>query len=434
MCWEKIPVVWKWNKVVVGLITGLILCQSSVWAAVPQSEISFGVQQFAVEESSQSRLDLNLAWQTDGTLENALPKAQFRWFSFYETGEFGDKSLDVDRTLVRFAVPKKSYFWLGRAHPHEERFGLASNAEEVNYQSALGSLWVQNQANALQPRVSGWLGAGWSGQVLGMSMTAVLAPVFLPTFGPRLNLSESATAHGARFAHLPPQHIVLGDAFLPVRYRVNTGDLSEIILQSQTYLSLGRQTEWGSFSIFGWSAPDPNPQLDTSGMVKVSDASVNVLVEAIPKFPRRNHVGFEWFNSKASFQSILDPDRRQMTLSWSVRPWSPLRVGFLHDFSLNENAVSSTTPGVSSPVYARYLAWARIEGSFFKNHFHPSLRVEQHLGEGEQGYWVMPQILYTPEENLSVFAKMNILAGSNSSYFGQWRALDSVNAGVQYVW
>ncbi|HCM38398.1 MAG: hypothetical protein A2Z97_02400 [Bdellovibrionales bacterium GWB1_52_6] len=427
-----------------GFGLGLVLSSQlafgpQLWAAVaPSSHLSLGAEQFARENRADPKVELNLFWASEQN------NRELRLYSFFESGQGGDRSFDLDRAVVRVPTTSTSaggYFWLGRTHPLEE----GAQGLPVETTSAIGAHWVQNQSDALNPRASGWIGAGWSGNFEKFSLDAAASPLFLPSFGPRLDLSETDAVSGSRYARLPPQFVNSKRALVAIRYKVETGSIKNIVLQHQAYVAFGKRTELGTFRLLGWSAPSPDPELDVSDIIRVNSEDANALVTAAPRFPRQNFVAFQWrFQGKfqganssttplAVFESAYETGKANLSTSLSVRLLKFLRLGVLQTSALGQQALASN-PALDSASYAEDLVWTELSSSLFQQRLRAALRWEQHWTSDRQGTWVRPLLEYSPEKRLILFAQANLLAGQAASYFGAWRSLDSVNTGVSYLW
>jgi hypothetical protein len=125
---------------------------------VLNSSVSLEEEQYADETSPASRIDIGAEIHSEDTLEDAplVPVNQARLYSFYESGAGGDYSLDVDSTALRVPLSSDAHLWFGRVQPLSEGY----NHTELTSTDAIGANWVQNQSDALTPRVSGWIGTG----------------------------------------------------------------------------------------------------------------------------------------------------------------------------------------------------------------------------------------------------------------------------------
>jgi len=89
-----------------GFGLGLVLSSQlafgpQLWAAVaPSSHLSLGAEQFARENRADPKVELNLFWASEQN------NRELRLYSFFESGQGGDRSFDLDRAVVR--VPTTS--------------------------------------------------------------------------------------------------------------------------------------------------------------------------------------------------------------------------------------------------------------------------------------------------------------------------------------
>jgi hypothetical protein len=403
----------------IGILIGAIISGWRASAATISPDVAISGVQFANEQEIETRLDLNFHVADSEQLN------ELRLLGFFESGHHGQTSIDLDPVVLRFTTLKDSHLWVGRAHPAGEAFRLKA----IDRASALGANWTQNQHDALEPRVSGWIGAGFRQAIPStrLSVTASFSPIFLPSFGPSLELSPDDDATGSRFTKLPPARVRISEkVLLPIRYDLQTGDLREIVRQDQVFVSTGYEHPWVQTSLFGWSAPKPDPVIahfEKLRIVRESDA--DVIVTAKPSFPRQTF----WGMRVASRDLLLSPEvelawetqSRQTTVSAALQPLERWRLGALNRF------------GERDPTYARTLIWTEASSGIYKS-LSGGLRYEQHLLHDYEGGWVKPTLLYQANRNFEVFATADVIAGQDGSYFGNWRALDSFAMGARAQW
>ena len=406
-----------------------LLAAAQAGAAV-SGTTSLSSEQFATETAPGGRLGADIQWlYVDGP--DDYSKIEFH--GFFESGSRGDYSFDLDP--VQFKFPwEQGYYWLGRSNPADEGrlFGRISRT------SAIGANWVQNQSDALDSRVSGWVSTGLRQNIPGTRWfgTAAFSPIFIPTFGPALNFSEVSETTGSRYSRMPPQYVRVNDSLVPLRYQIDRGDLSNILLQTQFYASVDYQSELQRFSFFGWSAPAPNPEVDTVGTLRARNDGVTALVVAKPRFPRENFVG-----ASAELKSVVTQPEVQIvheifnqhtTGSVTLRPTSNVSLGVLH--TLNQKIASVDSSGdYPSPSYAGGLVWAEASAKPFRK-WTASLRLETHLLDSNRGSWIKPRMEFLSSNRVKLFAAAQLIAGQDYSYFGNWRSLDAVSMGLVWIW
>ena len=419
-------------------IAATLLLLSSQAHAVSSGELSLGAQQFATESAPGSRADLKADLRSEsvlsyGGVETGIPVRQADFFLLYESGSNGEHGFDVDNLVQRWGLGS-GHLWLGRVHPGAE--GRTDSV--VSSTSAIGASWAQNQGDALAPRVSGWIGTGLHlRSANGMFATLAYSPLFLPSFGPRVTYSDTATAQGSRFGRLPPQTVQIGGANpLPLYYRIDAGDVLKIVRQDQAWFSLGKEFESLRVEALAWTAPSPNPSVSTSALVQSGVSGADVLVTVSPSFVRETFAGGAVESTKASLPARLEALNETGTGRWvvsaRVSPLRPLELGWLNTFE-RETGVAAAAPAgasVSSPVYAKNLWWLGLSSP--ENwKLRPSLRVEQQPG---QGGWVRPGFTWAADKHTQVFAQASVITGLDKTWFGTWRSLDSVSMGARILW
>jgi len=422
------------------LILALFGCETRSWAAIVQSSTAVQGEQFANEQSPGSRIDLNLSVISTTPDSQKLPDRELHFFSFYETGLGGDHSLDLDRTVLRFSIEDWGHLWIGRTHPLIE----ATQGESPSYVDAIGANWAQNQSDALSPRVAGWLGAGGhlEDNNHAFSLTTAFSPIFLPSFGPRLQLSETDAAKGSRFSRLPPQYVEQGDATLPLRYHLTVGDIKSIVLQPQAFVSAGYANSDMRIDLMDWTAPDPAADVDTDFALvthtsgTTANDSEDVMVDAHPKFRRQHFTGLRYEGNKIPGRPLATGAyewfRKEFTASLQATPIDELSLGFLNRWV--PNAASPASSATVSPSYADGLLWAELSAHFYHERITPSFRIEDHVASDNRGRLFRPKVVYMASSNLSLFAVAQVMRGQDRSYFGEWRSLGSAAMGVNWQW
>ena len=392
-------------------------------------------QKFAKESSISPKATIYAGIVSEMPADSAKrSKLEANFWGFYEPGDLGDWNIDLDQTVYRFHAGDQ-LFWVGRTHSKIEN----NDVDEVSHRSALGSAWVQNQTDPLRPRVSGWIGLGSNFRIPKSSVFVTLSysPLFLPTFGPRLDLSDVSSSTGARFSRLPPSQIKVGEALLPLRYKLETGEISEIVFQSQMYLELGTDNDQLAASAFAWSAPNPDPVIDATGILRVSEENVDALAVAVPSFPRENFIGIDLEIKNApgeiKIEIVHEITAPETIVSLSLSPFNFLNLGSLNAFY--EEKVDTVANAGSVARYDKQLVWVKLfvpESSDMK--IRPSLLVESHWNKTSRGSWWLPGLEYRWKEYLSAELQASILAGDNNGFYGNWRSLDSISLGVSARW
>lgn len=429
------------HKEILGTLLAVALCPAAHASLSTQTQIR--MLQYANEVQPVSRFDFQGAIRSQTQiLPQKIPLREAELHTFYEPGAGGEYSFDVDPAVLRFApFGSRAHFWIGRTHPLQE--GIS--AERLAYTSATGSRWAQNRTDPMNPRVSGWPSLGARIQ-LGSPLAAItfaFSPIFLPSFDPSLDLSDARDPQGTRFSRLPPREVSInGSDPLPLRYRLDVPPLTEILFQSQAFAGVSIHPTGLLAQFFVMSTLQPDPETAITNRLRIQNSeTASVLITVRPSFPRRNEVGtrieFSSIPLRPEIQALFNPSRRQWTGSFSLLPVSFLSLGILQEWTPASPAENTSTSALVSPVYSRLLTWAEM--TFAKTlwaslHWKPALRIERHWAQNEQDLWIRPTLIYQAHERLAVHTSMNLLSGTNTSYYGQWRALDRIAMGVQYLW
>lgn len=404
----------------------IITCLYSfhAFAAEFQPQIGLSSRQYATDFNPVARTDLHLSLNSS--------KFQGNIFSFFETGPLGDQSIDMDYSAFRFPILSKAHLWLGRLNPVSEG---TSHFSPPHF-SAVGSSWVQNQSNPLEPRVSGWLGLGFYFHPPEQAFFTSLAysPIFLPTFGPHLSFTESGLVKKSRFGRSPPEYVKISNALVPLRYKISTGEIKDILFQHQGFGAVGLRSAVVQTMIFAWSSPSASPQLNVNHQLRIRNDDVYVWVEATPTFQRQNYIGghFEllpYDTPRFASEVLYEMRSQHVVISFELNPLSFLNGGILHTFE-QKNAEL-----LSNAKYAEAFAWLELKALFFSETLVSSLRLEQHFAPIEKrGNWFRPKLEYIRNNKMSFFGELNIVSGQDKSYFGAWRAHDFFALGGSLRW
>ncbi|NDG86005.1 MAG: hypothetical protein EBX52_13330, partial [Proteobacteria bacterium] len=206
------------------LLAGLGLASPAAHAAW-EDELTSHQIQYASEDSPTIQI-------TNKTLFESA-HFQARGKLFFESGPRGTWTLDPDPVRFHFLRGNRGddEIWIGRDHPLR-----SSRGPDIEPTSAIGAVWGQNQLDALNPRVSGWVGAGLNhafDEHWGVRMA--YSPFFIPTLSPRLGFSDWGNLNPARFARIPPSTVETGGISLPIRYQLRLNQLSEIVFRQQAF-------------------------------------------------------------------------------------------------------------------------------------------------------------------------------------------------------
>jgi hypothetical protein len=376
--------------------------------------LDLAAQSFATSEQVL-RSRLGFSWST------ARFSSEFR--AFHEAGPAGDWSFDFPQLYGRAVDPIE--LWLGRRLPWiSSRDGVA---QLPAWASARSQAWVQNQSDVFEPRAVGWVGAGVvQPLIFDTALSVAYSPVFLPHFGPSVRLSPDLAAEASRYGRLPPQQVRIGEAVFPIRYRIDTGDLREILLQQQVYAELKR----GEFSLVGWSAPSPEPAVDPRAELLLRDEASRVLVTARPRFVRQEFAGLLWNSRHARAEALYEFRSQTPVVSVSVSPSEGLLAGVLHRWS--------TAPARGEAFFR----WTRSEGRVrpwleCRGHFSPSERslalLDGSIRSGVEAEMFRKQALdFSP--SLGLFASAQLLGAREESPWASWRSLDYLQVGMVSRW
>lgn len=414
---------------VVGLLMGI--GSNSTAHASFEEELQVQIFRYATENAPTFYLSSKSVFLTD----NFLTKID----GYFESGSKGAWSVDPDplRFMWKLDPEAKSLIWIGRDHPLN-----FTRSIPVEPTTALGTIWGQNQLDALNPRVSGWFGLG-SVYELDPRWKLVLAysPLFIPTFGPSLGFTDRGELNPSRYARLPPQSATIGGVITPIRYRIEIGQLSDLLLQHQAMIAISHDDEDVNMDAYTYTAPRPVPVPNQSAALGVTAYDVNAKVNVQVQFPREYFSGMRAqfkklpFNPAVEFVQQLD----QLNVHYvSV-------TGYFNAIKLNQNLATRTTNRASfgllthfdktfdSPTLSDLMAFIRLPVDLTNDLELRSLIQSTFMTLKKSIYWIN-ELEYTVNKQLSVLAAIRLLAGDDNSYFGDWRDQDSYSAGLRWIW
>ena len=361
----------------------------------------------------------------------------------WETEALGrhDSSLDLDRAWWR----PSSHFTLGRIHPWEltgnpeatRPWGMAANTQAQNQGIGLGTL--DRHDPFPEPVMMGWLGVHAHSDLSKIRTKEArwafsASPLFVPSLGSQVTLSPTESTSTSRFGRRPPTSLDVSGTQLPLRYRVDTGNLfQDILLQPQAMAQFATplfSEQWQNYFSVSRS-PQVNPDPTTSGFIQVGQESVYAVAVVQPSFPERwrgfwrsdlviGSSGFSLFHS----------------IAWSQGSGSQVELGgeYAHeDFSLKgswSGAVQTVAIGANSDAnYIDHLLQTEALVPVT-----PKLQwlsgAKVHLTQN--GVWLRTSLLLHTGKKLTMSFGGEAFSGNESAYFGEWRTNDRLWVGMEW--
>lgn len=343
---------------------------------------------------------------------------------YYESGSRGAWFIDPDpiRYTVKLGAEGESLAFLGRNHPLDFTRG-----RPVDATSALGTVWTQNQLEALHPRVSGWIGGGIVHDVgHGLRVTAAYSPIFLPTFGPSLGLSERGELNPSRFARTPPATASVGGIITPIRYKIDAGQISELVLRHQAMLAVSRADGDLELDVYAYTAPRPNPVAAPNAVLGVTATDVNAKVDVAVQFPREHWAGTRARLKRLPFepaielvQKLDDLGERYVSITGY---WERASFGLLTHWGKQFDA----------PTFSDFLLFVSVPVRLSDQVEWRSMAQTTWLPLRQSLYWIN-EVEWAFARNVSALGAVRLLAGEDDSYFGDWRNQDSWSAGLRWT-
>jgi hypothetical protein len=406
----------------IRILTGFLLLWPAFSFASFENELQIQTFKYATDDHAT----LSISNQSYFESESFLTRVNF----YVESGPLGSWSFDPDPLRYNLKLNSKGtdFLWFGREHPLNLVRG-----EPVEFTSALGSVWTQNQLEPLSPRVSGWIGTGFVKDLnvdSSWKLVGAYSPLFLPSFGPSLGFTDRGELNPSRFARLPPSQVNTGGVTVPIRYQLRIDQLSELVLQNQAFLGVSHNTDAVNFDIYAYTAPKPDPVARTDAKLAVGEDAVNARVDVKPQFPREYWVGTRVQNKTMPFKPAFEFLQKANELSVHVASIT----GYL------DGAIKGSF-GVTSHFQKMFDGPTQSDGFVFVNlPFALSDELTLHsvfqatLLNGKRGWYWMNQLEYAFKAGFSVLGAIRILSGEDNSYFGDWRNQDSVSMGFKWAW
>jgi hypothetical protein len=415
------------------LSLGILLAS---WPAFSFASFNDDLQIQIFKYASDTHSVFSLTNTADFTSESFLSRTNI----FVEGGPQGAWSFDPDPVRFNFKLNSKGsdFIWLGREQP----LNLV-RAEQVEFTSALGSIWAQNQLDALNPRVSGWIGTGFVKSLDEKSNWKIFgaySPVFLPSFGPSLGFTDRGELNPSRFARLPPGMVITNGVTVPIRYRLQMDQLSQLVFQQQAMVGLSSDSEDFNFDVYGFTAPHPDPVARTDSKLAVGEDAVNARVDVNPQFPRESWAGARLQSKKMAFQPAVELLQKLNELSVHVASVT----GYFDTVQLNPfvlkraskasfGLVSHFQKMFEAPAQSDFLVFLKFPVDLTDNLILRTL-VQSTLLNGKTSFYWMNELEYAVTRTFSITGAIRILTGEDNSYFGDWRNQDSFSGGLKWDW
>jgi hypothetical protein len=351
--------------------------------------------------------------------------------SHFEAETLGrhDLSLDLDRAWFRTGD-----WTLGRIHPWEllgdpeaqRPWGYAAQSQPQNKGILLGP--SPERAVFPDPVLLGWVGAHWTlneRAASGLAFSASATPIFVPSLGSEVKLTDDADASATRFGRRPPGSVRVGSADLPLRYRIDTSRiLQDVLFQPQ--LMIQARLSAPAHGYRAWlslqRAPRPDAEPDASGYVNVATDPVTAVAEVRPRFPEL------WSLTTTHVWSGLGPDFFASAQASGGGAFgyevgarlSALSVSFLDE--LRTGASSTGSAGFSDARYSDRLAQAELTLSAGQWQWYGGAKV--HLTQ--DGAWLRSGIGWLATRELRLDLGGDVFGGGDSAWFGEWRTNDRI--------
>jgi hypothetical protein len=407
--------------ILISFSVGISLGASNSFASF-ENEVQTQFFQYATEAQP------TFYWNGRTRIESG--KFQTTIHSYSETSGKGSWSVDPDPLRFDFhlAEKRKSIFWIGRDHP----LNLVRNVR-IKATDAIGTVWSQNQLNALEPRVAGWLGFGLHHRITEQTgIILAYSPFFIPTLSPSLGFNESGDLNPKRYSRLPPSDVNTGGAILPIRYQLELGQIRDLVLQSQFLVGLANETESTAFDATWFSAPRPNAVPLTSAKLAVTQTAVTAKVEIEPQFPREQWSSFRVQLKKIPFrpsfewvQGLQDWTQQYASFTGShpLTPSTSIEFGLL-----THTGNTSEDPRFSDMLVFVRLPWTITDRFVFRN------LIQSTLLTGKKSIYWLSELEIKIQNQWSTLINARMLSGDDYSWFGDWRAEDSAGIGVRWSW
>ena len=348
---------------------------------------------------------------------------------FFESGSKGTWTFDPDpfRYRLEWGGDLKQTLWIGRAHPLQN-----DDPHPIEPTSASGAIWVQNQMDALHPRVSGWIGAGYQLPIHPhWKLLFSYSPVFIPTFSPRLGFTDRGELNPARFARPPPNVVETDGVRLPIRYQLKLNQLSELLLRNQVFSGINFKSDFAQGDFYFYTGPKPDPVPLTNATLSVSDSGLNAKVLIIPQFPREYWSGFRFKLKKWLFEPTLEFVQNLELKTYRL-------ISIAGNFGPNSHfsqfgLLTRLGNGPETPEFSNFLVFFNIP-IILTHHLSTRMRIESTLLPGKRSLYWAQELEISLRSGFSSLLGISVLAGQDQSYFGAWRNESSMSVGVKKTW
>lgn len=396
------------------------------------------------EPGNQMLIFGNLNWHKPQ--EETRYPWQVKLHGDFETLGRKDNSVDIDRAWIQIPVSQEAgpVLTAGRIHPFDishhpdakRPWGLLAQSHAQNRSVLLGNPMVEGVFP--EPTLQGWVGAhAWSDSSYSKSFQYGFSatPVFIPSMGSQVDYSRPDEFRSGRFGRRPPAYVEMKGKKYPIVYELDTSDLSSEVLQpqlmGQTYARVKHdQLSWESW-VAVRRAPSIEPDLETKGVLNISDSKPHVVAKVKPHFRQK------WSSS--------------LTQRFTHRK-APLQSAFISSVEIDELGAVGSEWGVDSKLFAvsylnQYTPMKPSSDFSFKTESYtdhlvqfegriPTSFCTLYGGTKHNIYsnssWLRGGVRSAVTDSLNVDFGVDLFTGDHDTYFGEWRSNDRIYLGINW--
>lgn len=346
-----------------------------------------------------------------------------------------DVSIDLDRAWIRAGS-----FTFGRLHPFDvsshpdahRPWGLVGSGQPQSKGLLLGYEYSSSNLEP-SPLLLGLIGVHfWSDPLKEESFQwgFSASPLFIPTMGSEVTLSGKEPASVARFARRPPGNVLVDGKTYPLYFEIDSSRLwQDVLLNPQAYLQFRYENTWLVLS----QAPSPDPVASSlEDYLIVSPDALYAYARVAPRFEQRTGVAL---TQKLPLLNGDIPTSAFTTLSlYSNSYWGyegGIEAGFVTLSLLEERNFGEALSSSFRTSESRYTdLLGQLDLRIPIQDFQLSAGAKHHLRQDD--LWLRAGVGYQMNRSLSFQSNLDIFAGPDASYFGEWRSNDRISLVMQW--
>jgi hypothetical protein len=177
--------------------------------------------------------------------------------------------LNVREIYFSFKIDDSSQIHIGR------KMNIWSN---VDYRWNLGFFQPQFRWNSLSPENQGLTGFFWEKKNKELGFLFYGSPIFIPDQGPGYDLKNGQFESNNPWFVSPPQNILFQSQILPIDYKIETPNISDVVFQPNFGIQLTYKERTGLFAtLSGMYKPSHQVALGYKGVLITDRVKITIL-------------------------------------------------------------------------------------------------------------------------------------------------------------